>query len=73
LGALAEFSAPALLLLGAKSPALPSRVIRRLAQQLRDAECRTLNELGHMGPVMVPTVVADAFETFLSQKLNIVK
>lgn len=73
LGALAKFSAPVLLLQGSTSPALPSRVIRRLAQQLRDVECMTLNELGHMGPIMVPTAVADAFETFLSQRLNTVK
>lgn len=73
LGALAEFFAPVLLLQGTTSPALPSRVNRRLAELLRNAECTTLNELGHMGPVMVPTVVADAFEVFLSQRRTTIK
>lgn len=66
--ALARLAVPVLLLLGTASPELPNRAIRRLRRQLPHAQSVSLEALGHMGPVMMPAIVAEALETFLSQR-----
>ncbi len=56
---------PTLLLGGEASPALASRILARLEASLPDCRREVFPGLGHMGPVMAPSRVAESLINFL--------
>jgi pimeloyl-ACP methyl ester carboxylesterase len=64
-GSLERFTLPTLLLGGDGSPPLAGRILDRLQRRLPNTERVTFEGLGHMGPVMAPSVVAEKLLVFL--------
>lgn len=62
---LADLEVPSLLLGGDASPALAGRILDRLEKLLPSRVRETLDGLGHMGPVMAPSRVAERVIEFL--------
>lgn len=64
-GALARIAAPALLMQGARSPAIIGAINDGLAARLPDCRRATIAGAGHMGPITRPQAVAAEIAAFL--------
>jgi pimeloyl-ACP methyl ester carboxylesterase len=63
--ALESLAVPTLLLGGDRSPPLAGRILDRLGHHLPESRREILHGLGHMGPVMAPSRVAESLVRFL--------
>jgi pimeloyl-ACP methyl ester carboxylesterase len=62
---IAKLEVPTMLLGGDASPALAGRILDRLEQRLPNRRREVLAGLGHMGPVMAPSRIAELIVEFL--------
>ena len=66
---IAELQVPVLLLNGSRSPELIHLTSRAAHDLLPSSELRTIEDAGHMAPVLAPQTIADAMREFLAREL----